>query len=67
MALKEQRAALEEQYMDGLISEEEYQQGVTRIDTMSGLTYDNGQPMFDENGMMLDDQGARSIFDDVDD
>jgi hypothetical protein len=26
----------------------------------------NGAPMFDESGMMLDDQGNRSIFDDVD-
>ena len=26
----------------------------------------NGAPMFDKSGMMLDDQGNRSIFDDVD-
>ena len=28
--------------------------------------YPNGAPMFDANGMMLDDKGNRSIFDDVD-
>ena len=27
--------------------------------------YPNGAPMFDKHGMMLDDQGNRSIFDDV--
>lgn len=28
--------------------------------------HSNGAPMFDYTGMMLDDQGDRSIFDDVD-
>jgi len=28
--------------------------------------YPNGAPMFAKDGMMLDDQGNRSIFDDVD-
>lgn len=28
--------------------------------------YENGAPMFDESGMMLDENGNRSIFDDVD-
>lgn len=28
--------------------------------------YPNGAPMFAPDGMMLDDQGNRSIFDDVD-
>jgi hypothetical protein len=28
--------------------------------------YPNGAPMFDSSGMMLDDKGNRSIFDDVD-
>jgi hypothetical protein len=28
--------------------------------------YPNGQPMFDDDGMMLDKKGNRSIFDDVD-
>lgn len=30
------------------------------------MRYPNGAPMFDKTGMMLDDQGNRSIFDDVD-
>jgi len=30
------------------------------------LTYPNGAPMFAPNGMMLDEHGNRSIFDDVD-
>lgn len=29
--------------------------------------YPNGQPMFAPDGMMLDEHGNRSIFDDVDD
>lgn len=28
--------------------------------------HDNGAPMFNADGMMLDDKGNRSIFDDVD-
>lgn len=28
--------------------------------------YDNGAPMFARDGTMLDDDGSRSIFDDVD-
>lgn len=28
--------------------------------------YPNGAPMFDQTGMMLDQDGKRSIFDDVD-
>lgn len=30
------------------------------------LTHPNGAPMFTADGMLLDDQGGRSIFDDVD-
>ena len=30
------------------------------------MRYPNGAPMFDNQLMMLDDQGNRSIFDDVD-
>jgi hypothetical protein len=30
------------------------------------LKYPNGQPMFAPDGMMLDENGNRSIFDDVD-
>lgn len=30
------------------------------------IIYDNGQRMFREDGMMLDDQGNRSVFDDID-
>lgn len=30
------------------------------------MKYPNGRPMFREDGMMLDDEGNRSIFDDVD-
>ncbi len=30
-------------------------------------TYPNGAPMFRADGMMLDDQGNRSVFDDLDD
>jgi hypothetical protein len=30
------------------------------------MRYPNGQRMFDDSGMMLDDKGRRSIFDDVD-
>lgn len=29
-------------------------------------TYPNGRPMFTPDGMMLDEEGNRSIFDDVD-
>lgn len=29
------------------------------------LKYPNGAPMYDDNGMFLDDKGNRSIFDDV--
>jgi hypothetical protein len=29
--------------------------------------YENGAPMFAPDGMMLDEDGSRSIFDDVDD
>jgi len=29
-------------------------------------THSNGAPMFNDDGMRLDDQGNRSIFDDVD-
>lgn len=32
----------------------------------SGRRHANGAPMFAADGMMLDDQGNRSIFDDVD-
>ena len=32
----------------------------------ASLKYPNGMPMFNKKGMMLDDQGNRSIFDDVD-
>ena len=31
------------------------------------VKHPNGAPMYDETGMMLDDQGNRSIFDDIDD
>ncbi len=31
-----------------------------------GRTYANGARMFREDGMMLDEQGNRSIFDDID-
>lgn len=30
------------------------------------LKHENGAPMFAPSGMMLDDQGNRSIFDDID-
>lgn len=30
------------------------------------LKHDNGKPMFNSDGMMLDEKGNRSIFDDVD-
>lgn len=29
-------------------------------------TYPNGQPVYDPDGTMLDDDGKRSIFDDLD-
>jgi len=31
------------------------------------FVYPNGAPMFAPDGMMLDDKGDRSIFDDIDD
>lgn len=31
------------------------------------MKHTNGRPMFSKNGMMLDENGNRSIFDDVDD
>ena len=37
---------------------------VCKIDRAA--TYPNGQPMFAPDGMMLDEDGNRSIFDDVD-
>ncbi len=30
------------------------------------LKHSNGQPMFSDTGMMLDEEGRRSVFDDVD-
>jgi hypothetical protein len=31
-----------------------------------GMVHDNGEHKFDDDGTLLDDQGKRSIFDDVD-
>lgn len=37
-----------------------------RKKALSEMRHPNGAPMFNDEGMMLDDQGNRSIFDDVD-
>jgi hypothetical protein len=39
---------------------------VVCIGVVGQQAYPNGRPMFAPDGMMLDDQGNRSIFDDVD-
>lgn len=31
----------------------------------ANIKYSNGKPMFSSDGMMLDDKGNRSIFDDL--
>lgn len=36
-------------------------------DNQCNATYENGQPMFAPDGTMLDSNGNRSIFDDIDD
>lgn len=37
-----------------------------RLKVMGARKYPNGAPMFAADGMMLDENGERSIFDDVD-